>query len=1022
MNKTIRLVLLPAILSLLLLSLSLQTIRRNAAASPAAAPPAGTDIYTTRTMGNGRPSGVVNTSHLGVFGPNICTSFGDPFSPWNSPWAPGSYTYRFRIRIPPDYPSDILRVELFDPDSINQITSTTAVSFTALAQTLAPVTFPAGGRTLSCSSTNRREPCLINTGELNLVNPPVELDQINLYWFLRVDTNQGTGAPPGSGACGNPASYNPAFNTNTLYELYYYDSAVNRVNLASYTGQTGDGVRDNGDHQTDLRWVSPGGTQLADQPAAVPVNPGSAADFELDLIQDMPGIFTDPDTGDRYLYLDVTALSGASENGFDIWAGPLYANSASDVNGRNLQIVNDPDSHSAQGVVVTALDYLPENSNVNFAADIPLTYVDATQAGQSIYVSLFDSDAGAQPPLIFYFDTIAESDWSLTFGAGDPDPDGVSDRCKPGNCYSIWVDPPYNIQIPTLTGDCDLANPDPQLCTPFPGGRLMARYIGGAQDTHAWQINAPTAPSTQTTGCSAFPIGVNELSRSVTPPGAGANPYPDAADFEYPAAPPAYDDFWRHTPDITLPNAQPGDVFKVQYGMNPGNFSWLLWNNIYQVGNSTTLSRSLTWPGDSLDYPEYGYYEPGDPTDTALQIGDSVWANIGATNAITPVLAGHVDLGRVLRLPVWDNLAGSGSSISYQMSGFTLFRVQGFNLAQGWLLLEFLGWDESCGQRTTPAAPADLVVSTPQLVTTTPITAYEPVDFRVTVSNVGYIDANAQFFVDVFIDPTAVYSTSIPIGQSDGYVAIGSLAAGASKVVTITAAAGFANLPSNHLVYAMADSQAQISEGDEANNVAAPLTVSNVIPISPTLTLLPDCAAGPDAQFQLMGANWPTNETINLYWGTNNLQSTLNTSGSTSFTQTWTKTGLSNGSYEVVAIGQTGPTATAVFTIPCPGPVPSSVAISGPAQGIISRTYTFTATISPVTAVTPFTYTWEATGQTAVTRTLSALTDVVSYTWSVTGTKTITVTAVNPLGGPIETTQTFTAVKPWRIYLPLVFR
>lgn len=489
-----------AVLAILLVNIvSLLIILQvhQAAATVTAVQPA--DVYTGRRTS----AGIINTSHLSVFGPNICTDYGDPFSPLNSIWAPGSYTYHYRVLIPPDYPSDVLRVELFDPDSINQSTNSHAISFSANAHALDPVSFPLGTVNKTCSSTNQMNACLIWTGESNLVDPdgvpPVLLDQINPFWFVRIDENRGHGLPPGDGLCDSPSSYTPAFNTSTLYELFYYtqnpDRTVSKIPLARYTGQTGDGVRDNGNHQTDMHWVSPGGTQIYDQPAAVPVAPGSPGDFELSLSQDLTGITIDPVTGERYVYLDITTLSGASENGFDIWAGPLYPDVSSDVNIRNIQILDDPSVHSAKGVVVSALEYNPVNSNVDFATDIPLTYLDPEQAGQSVYVSLFDPDAGAQPPVVFYLDTVAESDWSLTFGAGDPDPDGVSGRCLPGSCNTLWVDPPYQIQIPDLTSDCDPANPDPQVCTPFSGGRLMARFSAGSLDKYVWQVYFDVEPT-----------------------------------------------------------------------------------------------------------------------------------------------------------------------------------------------------------------------------------------------------------------------------------------------------------------------------------------------------------------------------------------------------------------------------------------------------------------------------------------------------------------------------------------------
>lgn len=459
------------------------------------------DIYASRRV----ESGVLSTSNQSLFGPNICTSYGDPFSPFNSTWAPGSYTYHYRILIPENYEhnvSDVLRIELFDPDSINQAANTHAVSYSASAHALNPTTFPLGTQNKTCSNSDQRDACLIRTGEENLVDPtgtpPVELDQVNPFWFVRIDENRGSGSAPGNGVCGEPGSYNAAYNTSTLFQLFYYaqnnDGTITKIPLASYTGQTGDGVRDNGNHQTDMRWVSPGGTRLYDQPVDVPVDPGSPGDFELSITNDLTGILVDQGTGNKYVYLDVTALQGASENGFEVWAGPYYPDVSSDVNIRNIQVLEDPSAHTSKGATVYAMGNLPMNSNYNNAVDIPLIYVGPELAGESIFVSLFDTDSGAQPPIIFYFDTIAEDDWSFTFADGDPDPDGVSGRCRPPDCNNQWVNPSYEIEIPGILDNCDWDNPTQEDCTPFYGGRLMARYIGGNGDTYGWQISVTGLP------------------------------------------------------------------------------------------------------------------------------------------------------------------------------------------------------------------------------------------------------------------------------------------------------------------------------------------------------------------------------------------------------------------------------------------------------------------------------------------------------------------------------------------------
>lgn len=476
------------------------------------------DIYVSRRV----EDGVLSTSNQGLFGPDICINFGDPYSPRNSIYAMGLYTYTYRIFIPPDYGHDVVRVELFDPDSMNtDLNNNITINRSNIAINNGQNAVdskscgPDGG---SADSELRRNPCLLITDELELVtgSPNLDLDQVNPYWFVRIDENRGTGPAPGDGSCGNPGNYNEAYNTQTLYSLYYFaqnaDGTIVRTPpLASYLGQTGDGVRDNGDHLTDLRWVSPGATvpfSTVDDPGVpVPAIPGTVSSFEIDLTSDVPNIVTDQSTGARYIYMDVQSQSGASENGFEIWAGPpTYVDSVpSEVNARNLHVLNNPGSHSSEGVTVFGLGNLPMNSNFSNPVDIPLLYVGPEMIGQTISIRMFDSDSGAQPPIVFYFDSIGftpddsdplgydpdATDWAMAFGVdGQDDPDGVAEnvRCDPGSCQTQWVDPAYQITVPGDLSNCDYDNPTMETCTPFFGGRLVVRYDGGFADTYGWEI------------------------------------------------------------------------------------------------------------------------------------------------------------------------------------------------------------------------------------------------------------------------------------------------------------------------------------------------------------------------------------------------------------------------------------------------------------------------------------------------------------------------------------------------------
>lgn len=224
----------------------------------------------------------------------------------------------------------------------------------------------------------------------------------------------------------------------------------------------------------------------------------------------------------------------------------------------------------------------------------------------------------------------------------------------------------------------------------------------------------------QSDGCSGFPIAVHEGVRSVTPPGSGSNPYPDANEFDYPNNPPSYESFVNHMVDVPLDEAQEGYVYRVQNGFGSGNFGWLLWNE-GRPGSANILADSLTWPGDSTDYVDHGdnqiypaaaayphivrgYVEPDDATDTSMHIGDWVAANTGSVNSngVRNAIGTIVDRERTLRLIVWDDAEEQGNNGRYRIKGFAIFRLIGYQLNQGnggsWILAEFIRHDNSCGQ------------------------------------------------------------------------------------------------------------------------------------------------------------------------------------------------------------------------------------------------------------------------------------------------------------------------------------
>lgn len=478
------------------------------------------DIYASRRV----EDGVLSTSNQAVFGPDSCSHMGDPFSPFVTTWnrdLNGPYTYTYRIYIPPDYGHDVVRVELFDPDSINTSLNTVTIDRSETAQNWQNAQ---DEKTCGTDGGNSQQyqPCLVRTDELDLVtgSPNLELDQINPYWFVRIDeTRRPSNSGPGE-SCGENG-YRLENNTQTRYTLSYFaqtpGSSPVKVPLVTYFGQTGDDS-DNiyggtpGEHLTDLHWVSPGSdvpfSTVDDPGVTVPVTPLNINSFEVNLTTDVSNMVVDQNTGARYIYLDVQAMSGSSENGFEVWAGPpTYTTTVpSEVNARNLYILDNPGSHSSEGVTVYGLGNLPMNSNFDNVVDVPLMYVGPDMIDQTIRVSIFDSDSGAAPPLVFYFDSLAftpsttnplgydpdGTDWAMSFHVnGATDPEGGCTMIG-NSCNNKWAH--YTITIPGNTDSCDYDNQTMEDCTPFFGGRLIARYEAGFSDTYGIQIRLEGLP------------------------------------------------------------------------------------------------------------------------------------------------------------------------------------------------------------------------------------------------------------------------------------------------------------------------------------------------------------------------------------------------------------------------------------------------------------------------------------------------------------------------------------------------
>ncbi|MBL7200050.1 MAG: PKD domain-containing protein [Anaerolineae bacterium] len=89
---------------------------------------------------------------------------------------------------------------------------------------------------------------------------------------------------------------------------------------------------------------------------------------------------------------------------------------------------------------------------------------------------------------------------------------------------------------------------------------------------------------------------------------------------------------------------------------------------------------------------------------------------------------------------------------------------------------------------------------------------------------------------------------------------------------------------------------------------------------------------------------------------------------------------------------------------------PSGVRIDGPTAGIVSNTYTLTASVDPLTATLPITYVWHAAGRSPVMRS-GGLSDSLALDWEALGGQAITVTATN-VRGTVTGTHAITLYTP----------
>lgn len=412
------------------------------------------ELYTTTAFERGH----ARKASQFVFGPEGCTFAGDPVSPRFStdgvpnegyPLADG--VYRYRIRVPQDYNTQFntnkVRIELFDPDSVNALIGT---EHEATHSATYSVTTGIGTSPISCLP-GAGTICVERTGE--------SLDSVshNPFWFVRVDEtwNNNCQQDMGSGAG----------NTHTSFELYYFDAQSQRVPLALYL------ERNAYVEHTDLRWVSPGPV------GPVPADFGS---FEVDISPIPVGL-----GNNRFIYLEVATYEGSSRNVWDILAGrpldrlPPEWLVSNHINDRNLYLANNPTFDPTGGIQTFALGRMPlQNFYGNAPLNLPLAPIDTLLADGVIYATVFDYDYSPAPEIVFTIDVVSPFEFRrvglITDDTNNLPPGGIASLCNGSTvCNNEWIRPQFRMGVPTYL---------------YMNGILFGEYYPH-RNAHTWSVS-----------------------------------------------------------------------------------------------------------------------------------------------------------------------------------------------------------------------------------------------------------------------------------------------------------------------------------------------------------------------------------------------------------------------------------------------------------------------------------------------------------------------------------------------------
>jgi Flp pilus assembly protein TadG len=330
--------------------------------------------------------GVVNELYLQVWGRWSHRRNGDAYSPQyinsttglNPDYPLMPYGYLYRIDVPPNFPSDHMYVEIFDPDSYNR-PGTPPPYPTPRPGTPTPTPTITADMYASCLNPRPDPPSFSCTSNGTNDNPAMKPNAFpsGRPAFWRVDEYR----TPYDQAAGG--SYNDAYATTTQYTLWHFNTRITSAfddpsvisdqpggaYIARYTIKTTQTVA------TDLSWYRPPG-------------------FDV-LLRDVNGndLYEREQNGGMYFYLYVQGTDGSSENNFDLRVGPPQATyNCSTPCYVNQQYLSGVADWVDGGARIFAKRALPLNLNNGDSYPLVFTQVSKYAAGQTLGIRHFDQD------------------------------------------------------------------------------------------------------------------------------------------------------------------------------------------------------------------------------------------------------------------------------------------------------------------------------------------------------------------------------------------------------------------------------------------------------------------------------------------------------------------------------------------------------------------------------------------------------------------------------------------------------